>query len=362
METPIKAKTGEERKLEAIIGRQKLKKSFQYEVKFRGLDHKFNAWIPRERLIELGFSKVVQQHDDLEASREGSGSRDLSFKAWVAPSQSPDCRALTFLPVQDPSPPRGRRAERRHCGIQRVEGAQWWAEGQGRHRVRPASPCGRFPADFACAVLLCGPSPRSSFSTSRPTSWVRCKLPWGQAVLTASADRDALGGLAVAIRDWGGAFLCISHNEEFIGSLCTEIWNVEAGKIIHKGQAAQVDGDAFEDGKRSKIGTPTGSRVGSKQGTPRSGTPVASATPSATNSGAENGADGLPMPVVKKKKLTRKQLKDREERRRLRKLRWLSDSTGAPREPDTDTGAFMLLPIRENVELTTCTLSAEDEH
>lgn len=29
-------------------------------------------------------------------------------------------------------------------------------------------------------------------------------------------DRDALGGLAVAIRDWAGAFVCISHNVEFV--------------------------------------------------------------------------------------------------------------------------------------------------
>lgn len=39
-----------------------------------------------------------------------------------------------------------------------------------------------------------------------------------------------------------------------------------------------------------------------------------------------------------RKKMTRKQLKDREERRRLRTVRWLSNSvTGEPREPDTDS-------------------------
>lgn len=52
-----------------IIGRQKLKKSFQYEIKWRNLDHRYNAWIPRERLIELGFSKIVQQFDDFEVRR-----------------------------------------------------------------------------------------------------------------------------------------------------------------------------------------------------------------------------------------------------------------------------------------------------
>jgi ATPase subunit of ABC transporter with duplicated ATPase domains len=33
-------------------------------------------------------------------------------------------------------------------------------------------------------------------------------------------DREALGGLAVAIRDWAGAVVIISHNEEFVGALC----------------------------------------------------------------------------------------------------------------------------------------------
>ena len=62
-----------------IMGRQKLKKSFQYEIKWRNLDHKFNTWVAREDLITKGFSKLVQQFDDLESSREGAGSRDTSL-------------------------------------------------------------------------------------------------------------------------------------------------------------------------------------------------------------------------------------------------------------------------------------------
>lgn len=43
-----------------------------------GLDHRFNTWIPREELIAKGFTKMVQQFDDLESSREGAGSRDTA--------------------------------------------------------------------------------------------------------------------------------------------------------------------------------------------------------------------------------------------------------------------------------------------
>lgn len=40
MEKPFVGKNGEERKIEMLLGRQKLKKTFQYEVKWRGLSHK----------------------------------------------------------------------------------------------------------------------------------------------------------------------------------------------------------------------------------------------------------------------------------------------------------------------------------
>lgn len=64
--------------LKMIMGRQKLKKSFQYEIKWRGLEHRWNSWVPREELLAKGLTKMVQQFDDLESSREGAGSRDTS--------------------------------------------------------------------------------------------------------------------------------------------------------------------------------------------------------------------------------------------------------------------------------------------
>ena len=81
MDRPIAGRNGELRKIEEILGRQKLKKSFQYEVKFLGHPHKHNAWIPRDVLLEHGFTKLIGQFDDLESSREGAGMRDTSGKA-----------------------------------------------------------------------------------------------------------------------------------------------------------------------------------------------------------------------------------------------------------------------------------------
>lgn len=122
--------------------------------------------------------------------------------------------------------------------------------------------------------------------------------------------------------------------QEFVGALCPEIWNVDAGRLTHKGKAAIVD-EAFEE----KPGSRATSRLASRNAS-KANSPAGSAPGSAANSGDERelGADGLPIPVVKKKKMTRKQLKDREERRRLRTVRFLSNSlAGAKRESDTES-------------------------
>ena len=121
-------------------------------------------------------------------------------------------------------------------------------------------------------------------------------------------DRDALGGLAVAIRDFKGGVMMISHNEEFVGALCPEQWHVRDGKIEHKGHLA-VSLDRFDD---SGAATPLSSAAASN---------AASASASAVNSDAEGGGD-MKFKAKKKKKMTRAQMKEREVRRRLRHIEW----------------------------------------
>lgn len=95
--------------------------------------------------------------------------------------------------------------------------------------------------------------------------------------------------------------------------------------MTHKGKAAVVE-EAFSDFKSprgSGSNTPVRSRVQ---------TPIASAAGTPAASGAEDkGNPGVP--VVKKKKLTRNQMKAQEERRRLKKLHWLQ--FGGPK-PESD--------------------------
>lgn len=119
-------------------------------------------------------------------------------------------------------------------------------------------------------------------------------------------DRDFLGGLALAIREFKGGVVMISHSEEFVGALCPEHWYVAAGRMTHKGTVG-VSTDRFEDS----------SRAGSSA--------VSSAAASTVNSGAEDGGE-LKFRAKKKKKMTRAQLKEREVRRRLRHIDWYVSS------------------------------------
>ena len=253
------------RKIEAIMGRQKWKKSFQYEIKWQHMLPKDNTQISRETLVERGFTKLIQEFDDHEASREGLGFRELSPKVI-----SKHFEDLGLDPEIA-----------NHNEISGLSGGQ---------KVK---------------VVLAGAMWNNPhlLVLDEPTNFL---------------DRDSLGGLAVAIRDYKGGVVMISHNEEFVGALCPEQWHVEAGRVIHKGTVG-IDGARFED---SKPGTAANSTVASI-----ANSAVTSAAPSANNSGAEDTQD-MSFRARKKKKMTKKELKERDVRRKLRHIEWLNTPKG----------------------------------
>ena len=254
------------RRIEAIMGRQKWKKSFQYEIKWIGYLPKYNSQISRETLVHLRFNKLIQEFDDHEASREGLGFRELSPKVI-----SKHFEDLGLDPEIA-----------NHNEISGLSGGQ---------KVK---------------VVLAGAMWNNPhlLVLDEPTNFL---------------DRDSLGGLAVAIRDYKGGVVMISHNEEFVGALCPEQWHVADGRVTHKGHLA-VATDRFEDSL-------VGSRPGSGMSSAVASSNVSSANASAVNSGAEdNGSPAIAGDMAfrsrKKKKMTKKELKEREVRRRLRHIDW----------------------------------------
>ncbi|KYK60907.1 elongation factor 3 [Drechmeria coniospora] len=252
MDKWIDMKDGKSQKqIEALVGRQKYKKTFQYEVKWRGLLPKNNNMLSRDTLIELGFNKLVQEFDDHEASREGLGYRELLPK--VISKHFEDLGL-------DPD-------IANHNEIGSLSGGQ---------KVK---------------VVIAGAMWNNPhlLVLDEPTNFL---------------DRDSLGGLAVAIREFKGGVILISHNEEFVGALCSEQWHVADGRVALRGTTA-VSLDRFEDSR-------PGSGVNS--------TAASSVVSSAVNSGAEDNGD-MKFRARKKKKMTKKELKERE---------------GTPHPPDTD--------------------------
>ncbi|KAI1867664.1 hypothetical protein JX265_007466 [Neoarthrinium moseri] len=170
------------RQIEALVGRQKWKKSFQYEVKWRATLPKYNSQVSRETLLEWGFDKLIQEFDDHEASREGLGYRELQPKVI-----SKHFEDLGLDPEIA-----------NHNEIGSLSGGQ---------KVK---------------VVIAGAMWNNPhlLVLDEPTNFL---------------DRDSMGGLAMAIRTFKGGVVMISHNEEFVGALANEQWHVNDGKMVIKG-------------------------------------------------------------------------------------------------------------------------------
>ncbi len=225
--------------------------------------------VSRETLIEKGFSKFVQEFDDHEASREGLSFRELAPKVI-----SKHFEDIGLDPeIAD------------HNEISGLSGGQ---------KVK---------------VVLAGAMWNNPhfLVLDEPTNFL---------------DRDSLGGLAVAIREYKGGVVMISHNEEFVGALCPEQWHVADGRVTHKGHLA-VDQSRFED-----------SRPGSSAVSSVAASAATSAAASAVNSEDETGE--LKFKSKKKRKMTKKEKKEQEVRRKLRHIEWLNTPKGTPRPSDTD--------------------------
>lgn len=238
--------------------------------KWRGWLPKYNSQVSRETLLEWGFDKLVQEFDDHEASREGLGYRELQpvviSKHFEDLGLDPDIA--------------------NHNEIGSLSGGQ---------KVK---------------VVIAGAMWNNPhlLVLDEPTNFL---------------DRDSLGGLAVAIRDFKGGVVMISHNEEFVGALASEQWHINDGRMTMKGQTSILT-DRFED-----------SRPGSGLNSGIVSTAASSAVNSAMNSEMEDNTP-LKFKSKKKKKKTKKELKESEVRKRLRHIEWLSSAKGTPHPPDTD--------------------------
>ncbi|KAF9379023.1 translational elongation factor EF-1 alpha [Podila verticillata] len=221
--------------VEDLYGRRKAKRSFEYEVQWVGRPFDDNAWISREKLEEWGFEKLVQSFDDKEAARAG---------AWT--------RSLTAAEVEKHLGDLGLPAEfATHSHINGLSGGQ------------------KVKVVLAAAMWL---NPHI-LVLDEPTNYL---------------DRDSLGALTEALREFGGGVVIITHHRDFTEAICTETWSINAGELT-------VTGNNYTQRAESKI----------------------------VQQEAETKIDafGNVEKVKSTRKLSRKELKDKQKRRAAAKKR-----------------------------------------
>ena len=176
------AHEGEKRVVEKLLGRRKLKKSYEYEVKWENKHE--TSWMTRSGLEELGFEKLVNEVDAKEAAAAGLMSRPLTAVNVE--------KLLNDLGL-DPE-------FTTHSQMKGLSGGQ-------KVKVVLGAACWNSPH----IIIL-----------DEPTNYL---------------DRESLAGLAAALKEFGGGVVVVSHSAEFCKEVCGENWTVGGGKLVITGQS-----------------------------------------------------------------------------------------------------------------------------
>ena len=173
----------EKRVLEKLMARRKEKKDYSYEVKWKGKTMDQNTWHGREFLEKRGFIKIIKAMDDRMAAASAFG------------------KPLTSRNVEEHLGNVGLEAEyATHCRIGDLSGGQ-------KVKVVLAA------CTWACPHLII---------LDEPTNYL---------------DRDSLGALANAIKDFEGGIVLITHNKEFADATTRVTWVVANNRCDIKGDA-----------------------------------------------------------------------------------------------------------------------------
>merc|ERR1719265_1515991 len=194
-EDPKKAKQDEAGVVipDAILNRKnnKKEKTFMYEVKWQFKPIESNCWVPKDTIIKMGYLKMVQREDERQAAMSG-----LMTKQLTQPGVE---KHLGDFGVDPESAS--------HTQINQLSGGM-------KVKVVLAAAMWQNPH---CLIL------------DEPTNYL---------------DREGLGALVLAIKDYKGGVLIISHNKEFCDSVATEKWIMNKGKLRIEGESAEAEEEA----------------------------------------------------------------------------------------------------------------------
>merc|ERR1719217_666647 len=208
---------------DAIVNRRQKKKekTFEYEVKwqFKGIEN--NTWVEKDILVKMGYLKMVQREDEKQAAMAGLQSKQLTQPGVE--------KHLADFGVDAESAS--------HTQLNQLSGGM-------KVKVVLAAAMWQNPH-----ILI----------LDEPTNYL---------------DREGLGALVLAIKEYKGGVLIISHNKEFCDGVATEKWIMNKGKLRIEGapeeEAAEAKDKALGpkedvyDGAGNKIDVKANAAVSAK--------------------------------------------------------------------------------------------------
>jgi len=181
---------------DAVLNRRQKKKekTYEYEVKWQFKSIENNTWVEKEILIKMGYMKMVQREDERQAAMAG-----LQTKQLTQPGVE---KHLGDFGVDPESAS--------HTQINQLSGGM-------KVKVVLAASMWQNPH-----ILI----------LDEPTNYL---------------DREGLGALVLAIKDYKGGVLIISHNKEFCDGVATEKWIMKGGYLRIEGESKLAEGEEQQD-------------------------------------------------------------------------------------------------------------------
>jgi elongation factor 3 len=187
------------RTVEKLLNRRKLKKGYEYEVQWQNMSADMTSWMTRSMLEEMGYEKMVNEIDAREAAAAGLMGRPL-----------------TAANVEKMLADLGLEAEfATHSHIKGLSGGQ---------KVKLVLGAAMWQQPHIIVL-------------DEPTNYL---------------DRESLGALAGALKEFGGGVVVVSHSQEFLDQVCGEKWTVGGGKLEITGQSAAALAAAKLEWKRQE--------------------------------------------------------------------------------------------------------------
>merc|ERR1739844_528478 len=186
---------------EAILNRRQKKKekTYEYETKWQLKPMECNVWVEKDTLVKMGYLKMVQREDERQAAMAG-----LMTKQLTQPSVE---KHLGDFGVDPESAS--------HTQISQLSGGM-------KVKIVLAACMWQNPH-----ILI----------LDEPTNYL---------------DRDGLGALVLAINDYRGGVLIISHNKEFCENVATEKWIMKGGYLRIEGQSVDTNPEEEKSGNKAQ--------------------------------------------------------------------------------------------------------------